>query len=73
MDTVATSTNEGSALNEASIVEQYDEEVLCAGWIPQLSLILEIGGRLDGHVDLLPTQMLTDFEAFLKTIYEHQR
>lgn len=73
MDTIAMNMNGSSVEHEALWVEEYGEEVMCAGWNPQLSLLKESPfARTNKHA-ALPADLATlDIEAFLKKMYEYQ-
>ena len=58
---------------EAPEVEEYGDEVLCAGWNPQLALASESPvARGDRHINLPADLMDVDVDAFLKKMYEYQ-
>jgi hypothetical protein len=67
-------TNSGCEIEqEVPAVEEYGDEVLCAGWNPQLSLTGESPvAELNKHVNLLAELATTDIDAFLKKMYEYQ-
>lgn len=66
--------NECNIEQEVPIIEQYGEEILCAGWNPQLSLMAECAvAELNKHVNLLSDLGGMDADAFLKKLYEYQR
>jgi hypothetical protein len=53
--------------------EEYGEEVLCAGWNPQLTLAAESPvAQINRHVNLPADLAYMDVDTFLKTMYEYQ-
>ena len=73
MDTVNKKTNRCDIEHEAPVVEEYGDEVMCAGWNPQLKLAGESPvARLNRHVDLPADLATMDIDAFLKRMYEYQ-
>ena len=53
--------------------EEYGDEVLCAGWNPQLAQASETPvARIDRHIDLPADLVDMDVETFLKKMYEYQ-
>ena len=53
---------------------EYDDEVMCAGWNPQLATIgNEPVGRMDGHVAFPAELANVDADAFLQKMYRYQR
>ena len=74
MDTVLANMNGCNIEHEALMIEQYGEEILCAGWNPQLTLASESAvAQLNKHVNLLSDFAGMDADAFLKKLYEIQR
>ena len=60
--------------NEASMLEQYGEEVMCAGWNPQLTLMGDSAfTQTNKHANLPADLASVDVDAFLKKMYEYQR
>lgn len=58
---------------EAPVVEEYGDEVLCAGWNPQLTQTSESPvAQINKHMNLLADLAITDIDAFLKKMYEYQ-
>jgi hypothetical protein len=57
---------------EAPVNEEYGDEVLCAGWNPQLTLAAENPvSQIDRH-DGLPANLANmDIDNFLKKMYEY--
>ena len=52
---------------------EYDDEVMCAGWNPQLALAGESPvAQINKHVNLLADLANVDVDAFLKKIYACQ-
>ena len=69
MDTIVNGCVEHEALED----EEYGEEVLCAGWNPQLTQACESPvARVDRHINLPADRVNMDDDAFLKKLYEHQ-
>lgn len=58
--------------HEALVVEEYDDEVLCAGWNPQLALAGDSPVARDRHVKLPADLADVDVDTFLKKMYECQ-
>ena len=70
MDTIV---NGCSIEHEALVAEEYDDEVMCAEWHPQLALAIDNPvGRLNKHVNLPADLVNVDVDAFLKKMYEYQ-
>ena len=73
---MATVMNMGSyeIEHDDRVDEEYSDEVMCAGWNPQLELV---GNRpvaeVDKHVAYFPEMADVDVEAFLKLMYKSQR
>jgi hypothetical protein len=58
---------------EAPVNEGYGEEVLYAGWNPQLALAAESSvAKIDKHVNLPADLAYMDVDTFLKKMYEYQ-
>ena len=58
---------------ESPAVEAYGDEVLCAGWNPQLKLMCECPvAQLNRHVNLPADIANMDIDTFLKKMYEYQ-
>jgi hypothetical protein len=59
---------------EVVAVEEYGDEVMCAGWNPQLALV---GDRpimeSDRHVSFPSELANVDIDAFLQQMYKYQR
>ncbi|HEY6096100.1 MAG TPA: hypothetical protein VIU93_14215 [Gallionellaceae bacterium] len=53
-------------------VEEYDDEVMSAGWNPQLVLAGQSVATSNRHVDPHPPVAYVDIDAFLKRMYEYQ-
>lgn len=57
---------------EAPVNEEYGDEVLCAGWNPQLTLAAENSvSQIDRHDNLPANLANTDIDSFLKKMYEY--
>jgi hypothetical protein len=73
MDTIEMNIDGCSIGHEALVVEEYGEEVMCAGWNPQLMLVGEGPvAQTNRHVNLLPDLASVDVDTFLKKMYEYQ-
>ncbi len=60
--------------HEVLVVEKYGEEVLCAGWNPQVAVACEHPFvLLDRHINLLAGLVNVDVDAFLQKMYKSQR
>lgn len=58
---------------EAGEVEEYDDEVLCAGWNPQLALVADRPvTTLDKHTEFPGGPAKADVEDFLQKMYRYQ-
>jgi hypothetical protein len=58
---------------EAPVNEEYGDEVLCAGWNPQLTQAAESPvARVNRHNDLPADLANVDIDSFLKKMYELQ-
>ena len=58
---------------ETPEVEEYGDEVMCAGWNPQLALANERPiAPGDRHIQLPADLVDVDVDAFLKKMYEYQ-
>lgn len=73
METVVMNIDGCDIEHEAPMIEEYSEEVMYAGWNPQLTL----AGRspiaqVNRHVNVLGDLAGVDVEAFLKKMYEYQ-
>jgi hypothetical protein len=74
MDTISANMSGRNIEHEAIMIEQYGEEILFAGWNPQLTLASESAvAQLNKHVSLLSDFGGMDADAFLKKLYEIQR
>ena len=59
---------------EAPVNEDYGDEVLCAGWNPQLVLAsANPVTQLNRPVNPLADLANADVDTFMKRMYEHQR
>jgi uncharacterized protein with ACT and thioredoxin-like domain len=70
MDTIVN----GSEIElEAPVSEEYGEEVMCAGWNPQITLVAESPvAQANKHVNLPGDLANVDVDTFLKRMYEYQ-
>lgn len=58
---------------EALMADEYCEEVMCAGWNPQLAMASETPVvQIDRHVTLINVLTSGDVDAFMQLMYEHQ-
>jgi hypothetical protein len=63
----------GNIRQETPVAEEYGEEVLCAGWNPQLTQLGEFPvAPLNQHINLLADLAGMDVDAFMKALYECQ-
>jgi hypothetical protein len=59
---------------EAVAIEEYDDEVMNAGWNPQLVLVGERPVAAGERHRAIPDEMANvDVESFLQKMYEYQR
>lgn len=59
---------------EAVVAEEYDDEVMCAGWNPQLALLGERSvSRMDKHAGFPDALACVNVDAFLQKMYKFQR
>ena len=73
MDTVNNKINKCDTEHEAPVIEEYGDEVMCAGWNPQLALAGEGPvAQLNRHGNLPADLAMMDIDAFLKRMYEYQ-
>ena len=73
MDAIAMNMNGCNIGHEAPTIEEYGEEIMCAGWNPQLALAGESPvAQINKHVNLLADLANVDVDAFLKKIYACQ-
>jgi hypothetical protein len=73
MNTMVMNMDECNIEREAPMNEEYSEEVMCAGWNPQLALVAESPvARINKHVTLPDDLAYVDIDAFLKRMYEYQ-
>ena len=71
MNTLVIDMNECNAEQEVPAVEEYGDEVMCAGWNPQLALVGDSpDAQLNKHVNLLADIAGMDVDVFLKKMYE---
>lgn len=74
MDTVMMSMSGRDIKHESPVAEEYGEEVMCAGWNPQLTLVGKGPvAQLNKHVNVLGDLAGVDVDTFLKKMYEYQR
>lgn len=59
---------------EVVAVEEYGEEVMCAGWNPQLELVGDCPvAKMDKHAVFARELANMDIDVFLQKMYEYQR
>ncbi|MBI5890850.1 MAG: hypothetical protein HZB47_09255 [Nitrosomonadales bacterium] len=65
---------DGSSIEtETQEVEEYGDEVMYAGWNPQLALAGDGPvAQINKHADLPADLVNVDIDAFLKRMYEYQ-
>lgn len=74
MNTVMMNMSSYSIENETTIVEEYGDEVMYAGWNPQVAVASEQPPALiDKHVTLPAGLANVDVDIFLQKMYEYQR
>jgi len=57
----------------AIVTEEYGEEVMCAGWNPQLALAGDYpAAPVNRHINLLADLAGMDVDSFMKRFYECQ-
>lgn len=73
MDTLVNGLDGCDIEHAALVVEEYGDEVLCAGWNPQLTLLGESPvAQINKHINLLADLAGIDVDAFLKKVYESE-
>lgn len=73
MDTLVNGLDGCDIEHAALVVEEYGDEVLCAGWNPQLTLLGESPvAQINKHINLLADLAVIDVDAFLKKVYESE-
>jgi hypothetical protein len=56
------------------VTDQYDDEVMCAGWNPQLALVADWPvAEVDKHMAYYSHMADMDVDAFLQQMYKYQR
>lgn len=58
--------------NETILLEEYDDEVMCAGWNPQLAALVQSCTLISKQVTLLARWTHEDVDTFLQKIYACQ-
>ena len=63
---------DGSDIEHAApAIEEYGDEVMCAGWNPQLTLAGDAPvAQMNKHVNLTTDLASVDVDVFLKKMYE---
>jgi hypothetical protein len=63
---------DGSDIEHAApMIEEYGDEVMCAGWNPQLTLVGDAPvAQMNKHVNLTADLANVDVDVFLKKMYE---
>ena len=73
MTTMMGNVNGCDIEHEAIVDEGYSEEVMCAGWNPQLALVAENPVvQINRHVGVPAELAYVDIDTFLKRMYEYQ-
>jgi len=73
MNSIAMNLDECDIDHEALMDEEYGDEVMSAGWNPQLTLAGDGPvAQINKHINLLADLVNTDMETFLKAMYENQ-
>ena len=73
MNTIVMNIDGCNIEHEAPVDEEYGEEVMCAGWNPQLTLAAESPvAQIKRHVNLPADMAYMDVDTFLKKMYEYQ-
>jgi hypothetical protein len=73
METVAMNMKARNTAHEALMIEEYGEEVMCAGWNPQLTLVGDSPAvQFNKHANLIAEWTMMDVDAFVKKMYEYQ-
>ena len=71
MNTLVMDLNGCDSGQEAPAAEEYGDEVMCAGWNPQLPQVGDSPvAQANKHVNLLADLAGVDVDAFLKKMYE---
>lgn len=73
MNTVVVKMNGCDIEYAASMIERYGEEIMNAGWNPQLALMGTSPLAQSTHANLLSDFAGMDIDAFVKKLYEYQR
>jgi hypothetical protein len=71
MATIVMNMNGCDVEHEVVVNEEYDDEVMCAGWNPQLALVAE-NPEVLVHVNVPAELAHVDIDTFLKRMYEYQ-
>ncbi len=59
---------------EVVVAEEYGDEVMCAGWNPQLALVSERSAAAADKQEAFPRELANaDADAFLQKMYQYQR
>jgi hypothetical protein len=70
MSTLVMDMNGSDIEHAAPVIEEYGDEVMCAGWNPQLTLVGESPvAQTNKHVNLTADLASVDVDAFLKKMY----
>ena len=73
MATIVMDMNGCDVEHEVVVNEEYGEEVMCAGWNPQLTLAAESPvAQINRHVNLPADLANVDIDTFLKRMYQYQ-
>jgi hypothetical protein len=56
-----------------SKAKEYDDEVLCAGWVPALALQLSLPPHLEDKSSIPDDLAIVDADIFMRKMYCNQR
>jgi hypothetical protein len=74
MNSVLMDMSSPGSENESTMVEEYSDEVMFAGWNPQVAVAVELSlALIEKQVALLAGLTNEDVDAFLQKMYEYQR
>ncbi len=72
MDTIVMNVDECDIAHEALMLEEYGEEVMFAGWNPQLNLLGDSPVTpINKHVNLFADLANMDIDSFREKLYEY--
>jgi hypothetical protein len=71
MSTLVMDMNGSDIEHAVPAIEEYGDEVMCAGWNPQLTLVGDATvAQMNKHVNLTADLVSVDVDVFLKKMYE---